>query len=224
MEIRILAIVVRIDIPISFLRLEVYGIILITLISELNVYSDYFLFGQKSSFQAFILTFLPGTYHSIKESCSVSFMSSLKQWFRSLCFISAFGVIRACFFLNIYLLVETFLHIFHKIFLPEHDHGKMANRSIILLLFNFAEVIASFGVIYSVGNYFNLPIQSWIDALYFSLVTGVTIGYGDFYPINQEGKVMVMMQILSTIAFLFLFFNFFGPRSSERLSHQENPK
>lgn len=126
--------------------------------------------------------------------------------------------------MNIYLLVETFLHIFHKIFLPEHDYGKMANRSIILLLFNFAEVIASFGVIYSVGNYFNQPIQSWVDALYFSLVTGVTIGYGDFYPINQEGKVMVMMQILSTIAFLFLFFNFFGPRSSERLSHQENPK
>jgi hypothetical protein len=112
-----------------------------------------------------------------------------------------------------------------KIFLPEHDHGKMANRSIILLFFNFAEVIASFGVIYSAGDYLNQPFQSWVDALYFSLITGVTIGYGDFYPINQEGKILVMMQILSTIAFLFLFFNFFGPRLSELSSqHQENPK
>jgi hypothetical protein len=130
---------------------------------------------------------------------------------------------RGLYVLIIYLLVETFLHIFHKIFLPEHDHGKMANRSIILLFFNFAEVIASFGVIYSAGEYLNQPLQGWVDALYFSFITGVTIGYGDFYPINQEGKILVMMQILSTIAFLFLFFNFFGPRLSERSSqHQEN--
>jgi hypothetical protein len=129
------------------------------------------------------------------------------------------------YILNIYLLIETFLHIFHKIFLPEHDQNKMANRSIILLFFNFAEVIASFGVIYAAGNYLNQPIQNWIDALYFSFITGVTIGYGDFYPINQDGKILVMLQILSTMAFLFLFFNFFGPRSSERMSqYQENPK
>ncbi len=126
---------------------------------------------------------------------------------------------------NIYLLIETFLHIFHKIFLPEHDHGKMANRSIILLFFNFIEVIASFGVIYAAGNYLNQPIQSWVDALYFSFITGVTIGYGDFYPVNEQGKILVMIQILSTMAFLFLFFNFFGPRSEERISpYQDNSK
>lgn len=126
---------------------------------------------------------------------------------------------------NIYLLIETFLHIFHKIFLPEHDHSKMANRSIILLFFNFIEVIASFGVIYAAGNYLNQPLQSWIDALYFSFITGVTIGYGDFHPVNENGKILVILQILSTMAFLFLFFNFFGPRSGERMSqHQDSSK
>lgn len=126
---------------------------------------------------------------------------------------------------NIYLLTETFLHLFHKIFLPEHDHSKMANRSIILLFFNFIEVIASFGVIYSAGDYLNQPLQSWIDALYFSFITGITIGYGDFHPVNENGKILVMLQILSTMAFLFLFFNFFGPRASEGLSkHQDNSK
>lgn len=123
---------------------------------------------------------------------------------------------------NIYLLVETFLHIFHKIFLPEHDHGKMANRSIILLFFNFIEVIASFGVIYAAGDYLNQPIQSWVDALYFSFITGVAIGYGDFHPVNEKGKILVMIQILSTMAFLFLFFNFFGPRSTEKISHYQD--
>jgi len=192
-------------------------------------------FGIERLFRLFLVwskIFFPGVYieylthgSSIyKRKIAGEFYVIFKTLVPFLMLYFSFWSYQGLFFLNIYLLVETFLHIFHKIFLPEHDHGKMANRSIILLLFNFAEVIASFGVIYSVGNYFNQPIQSWVDALYFSLVTGVTIGYGDFYPINQEGKVMVMMQILSTIAFLFLFFNFFGPRSSERLSHQENPK
>ncbi|MFA6947016.1 MAG: ion channel [Pedobacter sp.] len=127
------------------------------------------------------------------------------------------------FSFNIYLLLETFLYIFHKIFLPEHDYGKMANRSIILLFFNFIEVIASFGVVYAAGDYLNQPAHNWIDALYFSLITGVTIGYGDFHPINDQGKILVMIQIMSTLAFLFLFFNFFAPRSEDSgARHQDN--
>jgi len=119
------------------------------------------------------------------------------------------------FIFNIYLLIETFLYVFHKIFLPEHNYGKLANRSIILLFFNFFEVIASFGVIYAAGNYLNQPVATWIDALYFSFITGVTIGYGDFYPINETGKILVMVQVMSTISFLFLFFNFFAPRAQD---------
>ena len=98
----------------------------------------------------------------------------------------------------------------------------MVNRSIILLFFNFIEVIASFGVIYAAGDYLNQPIQSWVDALYFSFITGVAIGYGDFHPVNEKGKILVMIQILSTMAFLFLFFNFFGPRSTEKISHYQD--
>lgn len=116
------------------------------------------------------------------------------------------------FVLNIYLLFETFLYVFYKIFLPEHNKKKLVNRSVILLFFNFFEVIASFAVVYARGNYLNMPINSWVDALYFSFITGVTIGYGDFYPITEKGKVLVMLQIISTISFLFLFFNFFAPR------------
>lgn len=119
------------------------------------------------------------------------------------------------FFFNIYLLLETFLYVFHKIFLPEHNSSKLANRSIILLFFNFIEVIASFGVIYAAGNYLNQPVESWIDALYFSFITGVTIGYGDFHPVNDMGKILVMIQVMSTLSFLFLFFNFFAPRAQD---------
>ncbi|WP_276363347.1 potassium channel family protein [Daejeonella sp. H1SJ63] len=121
------------------------------------------------------------------------------------------------FIFNIYLLIETFIYIFHKIFLPEHNTDKLANRSVILLFLNFSEVIASFALIYASGHYFNQPLHSWIDALYFSLITGVTIGFGDIYPINDQGKILVMLQVMSTLSFMFLFFNFFTPREKDKL-------
>ncbi len=121
------------------------------------------------------------------------------------------------YILNIYLLIETFLHIFHKIFLPEHDKHKTHNRSLILLFLNFIEVIASFAVIYAAGNYLNQPVTNGMDALYFSFITGATVGYGDFYPVNSQGKTLVMLQIISTLSFLILFFNFFAPRAQDKI-------
>lgn len=119
------------------------------------------------------------------------------------------------FALNIYLLIETYVYIFHKIFLPEHNSGRNYNRSLILLFFNFVEVIGSYAVIYAAGNYLNEPIRNMTEALYFSLITGATVGYGDLYPISHSGKVLVMTQLGSTLSFLILFFNFFAPRAQD---------
>jgi hypothetical protein len=55
----------------------------------------------------------------------------------------------------------------------------------------------------------------FLDAAYYIVVTLFTIGYGDFYPINETGKILVIVQVMSTISFLFLFFNFFAPRSQD---------
>lgn len=121
----------------------------------------------------------------------------------------------ALFALNIYLLIETYVYIFHKIFLPEHNSGRNYNRSLILLFFNFVEVIGSYAVIYAAGNYLNEPIRNMTEALYFSLITGATVGYGDLYPISHSGKVLVMTQLGSTLSFLILFFNFFAPRAQD---------
>ncbi|MGB4398755.1 MAG: ion channel [Daejeonella sp.] len=120
------------------------------------------------------------------------------------------------FILNIYLLVETYLYIFNKIFLPEHNIGINHNRSLILLFFNFVEVIGSYAVIYAAGDYLNQPVKNIIDALYFSLITGATVGYGEIHPINADGKLVVITQLVSTLSFLILFFNFFAPRAHDR--------
>jgi hypothetical protein len=114
-----------------------------------------------------------------------------------------------------YLLLETYLYIFYKIFVPEHNHQRTHKRSLLLLFFNFIEVIGSFGVIYAAGNFLSHPVANWIDALYFSFVTGATVGYGDLHPITSTGKQIVILQIISTMAFLILFFNFFTPRAGD---------
>ncbi|MDF3076834.1 MAG: potassium channel protein [Sphingobacteriaceae bacterium] len=115
-------------------------------------------------------------------------------------------------FLTVYLLIETFIVIFNRIFVSEHYEGEGYKRSLLLLFFNFVEVVLSFAVIYSTGMYLNKPPNDYIDALYFSMMTEATVGYGDIHPVNSTGKLLVMGQALTSIAFLVLFFNFFNSK------------
>ena len=46
-------------------------------------------------------------------------------------------------------------------------------------------------------------IQKFFDRVYFSIVTGTTLGYGDIYPMSNKVKVVVILQLLTTIIILF---------------------
>ena len=189
--------------------------------------SSYVDFGIERIFRLFLVTsklFFPGVYleyvdrqssyhqRKIRGEIYVIFKTALPFG------ILYFGLWDYTWLLvlNIYLLLETYVYIFNKIFLPEHNVGVNYNRSLILLFFNFVEVIGSFAVIYGTGDYLNESVKNLTDSLYFSLITGATVGYGDIYPITAEGKIIVMMQIISSLSFLILFFNFFAPRAQDR--------
>lgn len=114
------------------------------------------------------------------------------------------------YYLNIYLLSETYVYLFSKVFLSEH-HAKTSNkRTLLLLLINFVESALCFAVIYSSGNYLNLPLKDVVDAIYFSILTSSTVGYGDLHPITRMGKIITALQVLCSISFIVLFFNFFS--------------
>ncbi|WP_411275053.1 potassium channel family protein [Daejeonella sp.] len=189
--------------------------------------SNYVDFGIERIFRLFLVTskvFFPGVYldyvdrkfsyhqRKIRGEVYVIFKTALPFA------ILYFGLWNhvGLFIFNIYLLIETFVYIFNKIFLPEHTLGINYNRSLILLFFNFLEVIGSYAVIYAAGDYLNESVGNITDALYFSLITGATVGYGDIHPITSDGKVLVMTQLISTLSFLILFFNFFAPRAQDR--------
>lgn len=113
--------------------------------------------------------------------------------------------------LMIYVLLETVLYIPTLIFASDMlSRPRSYKRSMLLLFFNYIEIVISFGVLYSCGNNMNKPFVGWFDPIYFSMVTSSSIGFGDFVPITTYAKVLVSIQALFFLSFVVLFLNFFS--------------
>ena len=113
----------------------------------------------------------------------------------------------------LYVLLETILYIPTLIFASDlFSKPRSYKRSMLLLFLNYMEIILAFGVLYSCDNYLNKPFGNWFDAVYFSIVTSSSIGYGDYYPITTIGKVLVSVQALLFLFFVVLFLNFFSTK------------
>jgi hypothetical protein len=82
----------------------------------------------------------------------------------------------------------------------------------LLLFFNYLEIVFAYAVLYSCGNYLNKPFSHWFDAIYFSIITSSSIGYGDYFPITPIGKFLVSTQALLFLFFVILFLNFFSTK------------
>lgn len=61
---------------------------------------------------------------------------------------------------------------------------------------------------------------SWIDSLYFSIITLTTIGYGDFSPQTQAGKLFTIFYIVLGIGIILTFidtiYNHYNDMKHER--------
>ena len=55
----------------------------------------------------------------------------------------------------------------------------------------------------------------WLDSLYFCVTTLTTVGYGDFTPQTDAGKIIFMFYILSGLGILFAFVNAFSRKIIE---------
>lgn len=110
-----------------------------------------------------------------------------------------------------YLLIETVLYIPTLIFASDMlSRPRSYKRSMLLLFFNYLEIVFSFGVLYDCGANMNKPFETWYDPIYFSMVTSSSIGFGDYVPVTMYAKMLVSIQALFFLSFVVLFLNFFS--------------
>jgi hypothetical protein len=154
---------------------------------------DYF--GRKGS-----------TWKNLAIEFYVLFKATLPLFF----FISGLYKNKIIIGLTIYFLIETVCYISTLIFVSDlfrkpHSY----QRSVLLLFFNYIEIVLDFAIVYGGLNLLKDKASSITDVIYFSFVTSATIGYGDIYPTCELGKILVILQSLIFLVFIILFLNFF---------------
>lgn len=84
----------------------------------------------------------------------------------------------------------------------ESDWGlRSINRSLILLLLNYGELIIGFAIMFLASKSIGMgtPVRvvtSPGEALYFSVVTITTLGYGDIIPVSPKGQALALIEPL----------------------------
>ena len=86
--------------------------------------------------------------------------------------------------------------------------------SYIFLLFLFAVFY------YLMGSDFK-GLAGFVDAIYLSVVTATTLGFGDIIPIGWVAKLLVSVQVLSSVLLVGLFLNSLSFAQSERIRAYE---
>lgn len=78
--------------------------------------------------------------------------------------------------------------------------------------------------ILALGTWFYSRVEHWrlLDSLYFTITTLATVGYGDFYPKTDAGKIFTIFYIIIGIGLLSGFIILLAERSGLiRRSHAE---
>lgn len=84
-------------------------------------------------------------------------------------------------------------------------------RSVIIVAINFYETVVAFSILYCIYPVFGSSCceknvghhaLGAAEAIYFSLVTMLTVGYGDISPVTTMGRWMVVAQLVTTMLFV----------------------
>lgn len=81
----------------------------------------------------------------------------------------------------------------------------------------FAGLFAFVIILLFTGTIFYSRVEGWsiIDALYFSVITLATVGYGDFAPQTDVGKIFTVVYILVGVGTLLGFLNLVAHHTKE---------
>jgi hypothetical protein len=126
-------------------------------------------------------------------------------------------------YIMVYFLVETVLYIPTLIFASDMlSRPRSYRRSMLLIFFNYLEIVCAFAVLYTLGNNMNKPFTHWFDSIYFSIITANSVGYGDYFPITTYAKFLVSIQAMFFLTFVVLFLNFFSSKVNNSKGYFED--
>jgi voltage-gated potassium channel Kch len=94
------------------------------------------------------------------------------------------------------------------------------NKEIHSLRNPFSSITLICSILLIVGTVFYHFVEGfkWLDALYFSVITLTTVGYGDLSPQTDVGKLFTIFYIISGIGIIFGFMNAFYEIKKEKLN------
>ncbi len=73
----------------------------------------------------------------------------------------------------------------------------------------YRDLLLTTSIVVTFGSvvYHYLEGWNWIDAIYFSVITLTTVGYGDLSPQTDEGKLFTIFYIIIGIGLILSFIN-----------------
>ena len=165
---------------------------------------------------------LSGRFGSVGRKLAVELYTLIKICFPLIVLLTGLYRYNFVIIAVIYFLSETIFHILNLIFLSDvYSLSVSYRRSILLLFLHYIEVVFDFSVIY-IGFELLSEKLTWISALYFSLVTNATVGFGDIYPKATAGRIAVIFQLLICILFIFVFINYFSQRLNKQYDDERS--
>jgi hypothetical protein len=81
--------------------------------------------------------------------------------------------------------------------------------------------IVALGIILVATVFFSI-VEGWgpLDALYFSVISLATVGYGDFTPTSALGKIGAIVMVAFGVGIIAVFFAGIASRASERAAQR----
>ena len=128
----------------------------------------------------------------IKSPFAIIDFLAILPGFRSLRILRIFVIFRLFKVLRYTKSINTFIEVLAN---------KKFELTILLLAVGFVTFIGG-AVIYVFEAHVNPKIDTIFDAIYWSLITISTVGYGDITPVTQEGKTLTMVLIIVGIGFI----------------------
>jgi hypothetical protein len=91
---------------------------------------------------------------------------------------------------------------------PEVTSQTRSRWHFVAILFSIVDGLLIYGFLFWFLNQqyaiLNIRSDQWIDHFYFSMVTMISVGYGDIVPVTPLGKVLALSEAVFGI-FLFVF-------------------